>query len=272
LVSMQSYQCWLTCSCPQLKRFFCHIHIGSNGRRKTSFIKIDISAAGSPHYQPGDHVRVFPRNVIPEEQLQEFVHHLSGDHVFDDYIYVSLENERTPTSELAISLPLVHKCLSQLISLQYFFEKVAAILAPISNEALHELAELTSNDADRALLNGLTEIESKGELRWIDLFETTPSLSKKVSIEFLLSNMKINHPRSYSISSCGETVGSELHLCVGRFLYNVFGEEQKVGICSDFLTSVEEGDEVLFKLESSPRFHYPPDRTAPLIMICTGTG
>ena len=32
------------------------------------------------------------------------------------------------------------------------------------------------------------------------------------------------------------------------------------------------GDEVLFKIESAPSFHYPLDPTSPLIFVCTGTG
>lgn len=195
-------------------------------------------------------MRVFPFNIIPAKQLENFVRNLSGDHNIQDHIYVSLRKE-TPASELAISLPLVNKCLSQLISLEFLFSKMAAIMAPISVPALHDLAQLTSNETDIAFLNGLMKTKGKTELRWIDLFESAPSLSKKVTIEFLLSNMKTNHPRSYSISSCKETVGSELHLCVGRFLYNC-GEDTKVGICSNFLTSVNKGDEVLFKLESAP--------------------
>jgi hypothetical protein len=199
---------------------------------------------------------VFPRNIIPVKQLRSFVTNLSGSRNLQDHIYVSLRKE-TPSSDLSISLPLVNACLSQLISLEYLFEKVAAIMAPIPFSALHDLAQLTSNKADRDLLNGLTQAECKRVLRWIDLFESAPSLSKKVTIEFLLSNMTTNHPRSYSITSCKEAVGAELHLCVGRFLYG-YGDEVKVGVCSNFLTSVNKGDEVLFKLESSLGFHYPP--------------
>ena len=32
------------------------------------------------------------------------------------------------------------------------------------------------------------------------------------------------------------------------------------------------GDEVLFKIESAPSFHYPLDPTSPLLFVCTGTG
>jgi hypothetical protein len=98
-------------------------------------------------------VSVFPFNIIPAKQLENFVRNLSGDHDIQDHIYVSLRKE-TPASELAISLPLVNKCLEQLISLEFLFSKMAAIMAPISVPALHDLAQLTSNETDIAFLNG----------------------------------------------------------------------------------------------------------------------
>jgi len=84
--------------------------------------------------------------------------------------------------------------------------------------------------------------------------------------------MKLNHPRSYSISSCKAIVGSKLHLCVGRFIHSRGGSHIEAGICSNFLTSVESGDEVHFKIESAPSFHHPLDPSCPIILICTGTG
>lgn len=109
-------------------------------------------------------------------------------------------------------------------------------------------------------------------MKWIDLFKTFPSLSGQVTIRFLLCNIAANHPRSYSISSCKDIVGNELHLSVGRFLYSRGGSKMEAGICSDFLTSVMPGDDVQFKVESCPSFHYPLESSSPIVFICTGTG
>ena len=51
-------------------------------------------------------------------------------------------------------------------------------------------------------------------LKWKDVFSIFPSLCGRVAL--LLLHMKVNHPRSYSIVSCKEQVGSELHLVVDR--------------------------------------------------------
>jgi sulfite reductase alpha subunit-like flavoprotein len=253
--------------------------LGNEVGRKTSVLKIDLKSCGDPPYQPGDHVRVFPRNVVSEHHLREFIGHLSGDISLLDHMYVTFEDSNMPKSELAVALPLVHDNLEQLVPMGYFFEKVVALLAPIPMQALGEMAELATSKKEKVMLKTLgqnkTEYErmnSFNSLKWLGLFGWFPSLSKRISIPFLLCNMKRNHPRSYSISSCKAIVGSELHLCVGRYLYSGGGSRKEAGICSSFLTSVEPGDEILFKLESAPSFHHPLDPSCPVIFICAGTG
>ena len=192
---------------------------------------------------------------------------------------MTFESEEIERSELEVALPLLAKSIDHCISLDYFFEQQVAILAPISMQACHELATLAPSGKDKSVLHGLSQSSSAYErmnsltgLKWIDLFSVFPSLSKLVSMSFLLCNMKMNHPRSYSISSCKAIVGSELHLCVGRFIYSRGGSKLEAGICSNFLTTVEPGDEIHFKIESSPSFHHPLDPSCPIIFICTGTG
>jgi len=251
--------------------------------RKTSLVKIDMQSCGNPPYEPGDHIRVIPRNVISLEELQSFVSHLSssrdtGNLTLDDHIYVSFD-EDIPRSELAVSLPLLHGSLGQLFPLDYFFENQVALEAPISMQACLDLSGLASGAKDKAILKGIgyskKEYENMSSLygmKWIDVFKTFPSLSKRINLDFLLCNMKMNHPRSYSIASCKDIVGSELHMVVGRFIYSRGGSKIEVGVCSNFLTSVEPGDGICFKLDRVVSFHHPLDPSCPIIFICTGTG
>ena len=69
-----------------------------------------------------------------------------------------------------------------------------------------ELSSLATSSKDQALLNGIGRSKQEYDLmlsltglKWIDLFQTFPSLSKQVTINFLLCNCKMNHPRSYSM-------------------------------------------------------------------------
>ena len=223
--------------------------------------------------------------MISLEQLQIFVSHLSRGKgetdslSLDDHMFVSFENEDVPSSELAVANPLLFETLGNLMPLDYFFENQVALEAPMSMQACLDLSHLATCPKDRAVLKGIGTSKKEYEnmrslcgIKWIDCFRTFPSLSKQVCINFLLCNMKPNHLRSYSIASCKSVVGSELHIVVGRLLYSRGGSKKEAGVCSNFLTHVDPGDEILFKIESTPSFHYPLDPSCPIIFICTGTG
>lgn len=257
---------------------------GNNVKRTTSLVKIDLESCGNLPYEPGDHIRVFPRSVVRSFELESYVEHLKCDEEagklsLDDHIYISLKDAEIPRSELAVSMPLLHKSMHNLIPLEYIFENLIALEAPISMQACIDLSRLATGAKDRAILSGVGHSKKEYErmislcgMKWIDLFTTFPSLSKQVNLKFLLCNCKMNHPRSYSIASCKSVVGSELHMVVGRYLYSRGGSKIEAGVCSSFLTAVEPGDDILFTIESDPSFHHPLDPTCPIIFVCTGTG
>ena len=145
----------------------------------------------------------------------------------DDKIYVSLNDKEDSglRSTVKVLLPVVYESLDKLIPLRQLFESDLAINASISIQACADLAKLASDAGEKRLLKGLGEDEEKWKtfvkdcgcgLKWINLFTLFPSVKKKVSLEFIISNMKKNHVRSYSIASCKSFVGNELHLVVGR--------------------------------------------------------
>lgn len=147
--------------------------------RKTSLLKISLDSCGNPPYQPGDHVQVFPRNVVSISKLQSFLDNLDGDDLsLDSQMYVSFTSEDISSSELAVAFPLLSENLNHMISLDYFFEKQAAILAPISMQACLELSDLAPDGKDKKVLHGLSKSTSEYErmnslsgMKWIDLFK-----------------------------------------------------------------------------------------------------
>ena len=147
--------------------------------RKTSLLKISLDSCGNPPYQPGDHVQVFPRNVVSISKLQSFLDNLDGDDLsLDSQMYVSFTSEDISSSELAVAFPLLSENLNHMISLDYFFEKQAAILAPISMQACLELSDLAPDGKDKKVLHGLSKSASEYErmnslsgMKWIDLFK-----------------------------------------------------------------------------------------------------
>jgi len=250
-----------------------------NVRRKTSLVKIDLDMCGNPPYQPGDHVQVYPHNTISETKLRTFIDHLSGELNLDDQIYLTFESEEVSLAELAVTAPILHHNIDQLVSLESFLRTQASMEAPIPTQSCLDLSSHATSVKDKTLLKELgrnkddyDKMISLCGMKWMDVFDIFPSLSGRVTLSFLLSSMKMNHPRSYSIASCKTCVGSSIDLVVGSFIFSRGGSNHEVGVCSNFLTNVKEGDEITFKIESNPSFHYPLDPNAPLIFICTGTG
>ena len=249
-------------------------------RRKTSLVTIDLDMCGNPPYQPGDHVQVYPHNTISEAKLRTFIDHLAGDLNLDDQIYITFESEDVSLAELAVTAPILHHNIDQLVPLETFLKTQASMEAPIPTQSCLDLSSLATTVQDSNLLKELgknkdnyDKMISRCGLKWMDVFDIFPSLSGRVPLSFLLSSMKMNHPRSYSIASCKACVGSSIDLVVGSFIFSRGGgSNTEVGVCSNYLTNVIEGDEITFKIESNPSFHYPLDPTAPLIFICTGTG
>jgi len=149
--------------------------------RKTSLVKISLDSCGNPPYQPGDHVQVFPRNIVSISKLQSFLDNLDGDDLsLDSQMYVSFTSEDISSSELAVAFPLLSENLNHMISLDYFFEKQAAILAPISMQACLELSDLAPDGKDKKVLHGLSKSGSEYErmnslsgMKWIDLFKVS---------------------------------------------------------------------------------------------------
>eukprot|EP00984_Skeletonema_dohrnii_P034576 scaffold33595_cov95-Skeletonema_dohrnii-CCMP3373.AAC.1 len=238
--------------------------------RNTSLVKIDLGSCGNPPYQPGDHVQVYPHNTISEEKLGAFIGHLAGNLSIDDQMYVTLESEEVSLAELAVTAPILHHNIDQLVSLDSFFETQASMEAPIPTQSCLDLASLATSTKDNAVLKEIGRNKAEYDkmislygMKWMDVFDIFPSLSGQVTLSFLLSSMKMNHPRSYSIASCKSCVGSEIDLVVGSLIFSRGGYKTELGVCSNFLTHVNEGDEITFKIESNPSFHYPLDPNAP---------
>ncbi len=248
-------------------------------RRKTCLVKIDLGLCGNPPYQPGDHVQVYPHNTISEEKLEVFLGHLAGKLSLEDQMYITFENEEVSLAELAVTAPILQHNIDQLVALDYFLKTQASLEAPIPTQSCVDLASLATSAKDNALLEELgrnkTEYDKMLSLcgmKWMDVFDIFPSLSGQVTLPFLLFNMKMNHPRSYSVASCKSCVGMEVDLVVGSFLFSRGGSKIETGVCSNFLTNVNKGDQITFKIESNPSFHHPLNPSSPVVFICTGTG
>ncbi len=102
-----------------------------------------------------------------------------------------------------------------------------------------------------------------------DLLRIYP-LEQNISIEQLIEILEPMAPRLYSIASAPAAHGDELHLTVAvdKFFCQ---QEQKQGLCSSYLSTLDEGKEIDFYIHRNEAFRLPSDEKD-VIMIGPGTG
>ncbi len=61
-------------------------------------------------------------------------------------------------------------------------------------------------------------------------------------------------------------------MTVGKLTYTVHNGEKRAGFCSSFLSRVQAGSKLRFRLTSQPAFRLPLNLTSPVLMIASGTG
>jgi hypothetical protein len=75
-----------------------------------------------------------------------------------------------------------------------------------------------------------------------------------------------------SISSSSAVSADEVAICVGRLSYKLANGEERHGFCSTWLTHLQQGARLRFKLVSQPSFRLPLNLAAPVVMVAAGTG
>ncbi|GBF48617.1 sulfite reductase subunit beta [Leptospira ryugenii] len=104
-----------------------------------------------------------------------------------------------------------------------------------------------------------------------DLDELLTQYPWKGDVQALVDILESMVPRYYSISSSKKAHGdTELHLTVAEVEIKT-SIDTKAGLCSGFLSEMQEGESVEFYIQKNPNFRLPSDET-PIIMIGPGTG
>lgn len=218
---------------------------GSN--KHTDHIVLDLKGSGL-HYQVGDSVGVYPQNDPEnvEKTLKSF--RFSGDERIND---PRTMQERTMRSFLTGDA-----------SISNFSRKfLQEIVKRKKHTALEELFEPDK----RELLKAYIEEHEVADL----ILENEASVFTPQEAASLLMPML---PRFYSIASCQEVVGEEVHLTVRDLIYETNNIERR-GVCTHFLCTLAtfETPIPLF-VQPSHGFHLPDHLDKPLIMIGPGTG
>lgn len=219
--------------------------INLNGRgssKETIHLELDLQDSGL-QYEPGDALGVYGTNspALIEGVLQVIKH--SGE-----------ELVKTHNGEKTL-----------LEALSYDYE-----LSPLSSVTLSKYAEITDNSRLQKMLTEKALVQEY--LSGRDVLDLLIDEPFKLDAAGLLSILRKNTPRMYSIASAQEAVDDEVHLLVSVVRYHAFGRNRE-GLCSTTLADrFKEEDKVKVFVDKNTRFKLPANPETPIIMVGPGTG
>jgi len=215
---------------------------GKGSSKETIHLELDLKGSGIK-YEPGDALGVYGANSPKLVKAVLDSTNLSG-------------NEEVETHEGRKTL---HDALT------YDYE-----LTPLSKNTLSEYAALTGNEGLKKILDDKSAIQEY--LTGRDILDLINEVPYKLSSKELISILRKNTARMYSIASAQEAVEEEVHLLVSVVRYNALGRN-KEGHCSSTLADrLEVGDKVKIFVDKNTRFKLPKNPEAPIIMVGPGTG
>ncbi|WP_162052926.1 assimilatory sulfite reductase (NADPH) flavoprotein subunit [Pontibacter pamirensis] len=219
------------------------INLNGKGSSKET-IHLELSLEGSGlQYEPGDALGVYGTNSpsLIEGVLQAT--NLSGDEVVQGH-----NGEKTLAEALT-----------------YDYE-----LSPLSRVTLTSYAELTESIKLKGILADNDKmLEYLHGRDILDLLNEEPYTLKPSD---MLSVLRKNMPRMYSIASAQAAVEDEVHLLVSVVRYQAYGRN-KEGLCSATLADrFKVDDKVKVFVDKNTRFKLPKDAATPVIMVGPGTG
>ncbi|GMH45883.1 hypothetical protein BSKO_13846 [Bryopsis sp. KO-2023] len=235
----------------------------------TCLVRVDISNCGNPPYTPGDHVSIMPENRFYDDELKSFASNLGVDDPDAVFAVRLSDHDLEEGEELA---PIIAQVKDKPTTLRMILRWTAGAREKVDAQSCMCLAHYATDAQDVELLTNLSQKKGKIQsVRWYELFDRCPSLSKKIELGLILTLMPLNIPRYYSISSSKRKVGEEVHVTVGKVVYTTPDEVKRLGVASSHMCSIEPGSVMQFQLHPSA-FSLPMDNRAPIIMVAAGTG
>lgn len=219
------------------------INLNGRGSSKETFhIELSIKDSGIK-YKPGDSLGVYAENSAKLIEAVLAFTKLSGN-----------ESVKTHVGE---------KKLIDALKLDYE-------LTPLTALSLNRYTELTDSVVLRKILSNQEEVA-----RYIygrDILDLLKEFPFKMDGGSLISILRKNTPRMYSIASSLDSYEDEAHLLVSALRYQSHCRVRE-GLCSCFLADrVQDNDRLRIFIDSNSRFRLPVESNVPIIMIGAGTG
>lgn len=147
-------------------------------------------------------------------------------------------------------------------------EKITAPVRDLLSQHLNICYLLKSTVKKFAELTGQQIPDTRMSL--YDLLRIYP-VKDAAQFEEVIKLLTAQSPRLYSISSSPNAHGeNEIHITVSKNQFTV-EDEERYGVCSEFLSDLDEGHEFEFFIQKAKHFKLP-EETSDVIMIGPGTG
>jgi len=215
---------------------------GRNSGKETIHLELDLKGS-ELHYEPGDALGIY---AINSKRLIDGILNLckfSGE-------------ERVTTHH-------GEKSLFDALSDDYE-------LTPLTAVSLKHYAELSANERLQKIVSDNGSIAEYIHGR--DIYDLLQEAPYQLSPDDLISILRKNTPRMYSIASSQEAVDDEVHIVVSVVRYEGYGR-YKEGFCSSFLSDrVHTDEQVKVFIDPNTRFKLPANPDSPIIMVGAGTG
>ncbi|XP_055513563.1 nitric oxide synthase 2b, inducible [Leucoraja erinacea] len=238
--------------------------------RSTILVELSCQEPNNLHYQPGEHVGVFPRNQ--EALVTNLMKRLKEKPTPHQCVQVEVNNGTTAKDWKADErLP---PC-----TLEEAFTYFLDITTPPSQHLLKKFAQLATEESEK---NRLLELSQNSQE-----YETWRSFHSPTTLEvleefesvhcpamFLFTQLMVLKPRYYSISSSLDMNPGEVHLTVAVVNYKTRDGQGPMhhGVCSTWLDTLEKDEIVPCYVRSTAGFQLPKNQTKPCILVGPGTG
>jgi sulfite reductase (NADPH) flavoprotein alpha-component len=211
--------------------------------KDTRHVAIDLAGSGLK-YEVGDALGIFPSNC--GELVASVLDRIGAD------------------SDLPVSSPTGNKSLRDALCDDYCLKEP-------SDELLEAVLGRATDAETKTTLTTMLEDGVPDGFDVLDVLELT-DCRELTATEFLETLEPLN-PRLYSIASSMKCVGDQVHLTVGKVVYEREGRVRK-GVASTMLADrIDEGGTVrVFAQPNHGGFTVPEDPNTPMIMVGPGTG
>lgn len=212
-------------------------------------------------YHPGDVLVLRPKNL--PSQVQSFKEVLSSNGVDIP------PNTLVKLSEVTSDMP-VPAVLKNEVTFEQLCEEYFDLTAIPRRYVFSVLSQLTDSELEREKCTEFTTAEGQQDLysyvnrprrNIVEVLQDFPNATKNLNLSMLFEILAPIKPREFSIASSYKSHPNEIHILVAVVKYKTKLVKMRLGLCSNYLADLEEGDQISVWLKGGS-FRFPEENVS----------